>query len=303
VNFAERPPSKQWAALKFRGVEFAGVWFKPEGEPLALAFRIPQKSFLLPGMAQQLTVENLLKAVAVTTGAVDSWAYGEVAYSVGDGAASELGNHLPPPPPDVPHLDVYVCLRPTPTAAGEESGAPEIPLAKWQDLEARWKAILGLEATVDFLRVNMEGLRTEMEGATRKALTTEEKLHALRSDIAQWNKAKSRVHHALPKVREFIHRSTWAMGAPERKKLEELHKNNIRLQIPFPQIEKVLEQLEHLQKDRQVLSAFGTTVLQDCKAITADIQGALRTLQSNAATRANRKRGATGPRGKMFKST
>jgi hypothetical protein len=134
-------------------------------------------------------------------------------------------------------------------------------------------------------------------------LTTEEKLHALRSDIAQWNKAKSRVHHALPKVREFIHRSTWAMGAPERKKLEELYKNNIRPQIPFPQIERVLEQLEHLQKDRQVLSAFGTTVLQDCKAITADIQGALRTLQSNAATRANRKRGATGPRGKMFKST
>jgi hypothetical protein len=302
VNFAERPPSEQWAALKFRGVEFAGVWFKPDGEPLALAFRIPQKSFLIPGMGQQLTVENLLKAVAVAPEEVDSWAYGDVAYSVGNGAEPELKNHLPSPPPDVPHLEVYVCLKPAPAAAVEESSESAISMARWQDLEARWKAILGLEAAVDFLRVSMEALRTEMEGATRKALTTEEKLHALRSDIAHWNKVKSRVHHALPKVREFIHRSTWAMGAPERKKLEELYKSHIRPQIPFPQTEKVLEQLEHLQKDRQVLSALGTAVLQDCKVITADIQGALRTLQSNAATRANRKR-ASGPKGKMFKST
>jgi len=54
--------------------------------------------------------------------------------------------------------------------------------------------------------------------------------------VAQWSKAKDRVHHALPKVREFIHRATWALGSPERKKLEELYKNYIRPKVPFPEI-------------------------------------------------------------------
>jgi hypothetical protein len=139
-----------------------------------------------------------------------------------------------------------------------------------------------------------------MEASSRKTLTTEEKLHALNADVAQWNKAKSRVLYALPKVREFIHRSTWATAAPERKKLEEVFKKHIRPRIPFPQMDKVVEQLDNLLKDRQVLSAHGTSIYQECKSIAADVQGALRTLQSNAATRAVKNRGATGVRGKSL---
>jgi hypothetical protein len=52
VGFWEQPPSKQWAALKFRGEPLAEVWFKPQGEPSALTFRIPQESFHLPGMTR-----------------------------------------------------------------------------------------------------------------------------------------------------------------------------------------------------------------------------------------------------------
>ena len=73
MNFSEQPPSKQWAALKFRGEKIAEVWFKPEGEPFALTFRIPQASFQIPGMGQRLTTENLLKAVGLATEEVESW--------------------------------------------------------------------------------------------------------------------------------------------------------------------------------------------------------------------------------------
>src|SRR5262249_46294731 len=149
-----------------------------------------------------------------------------------------------------------------------ESGETEIPAAKWQDLEARWRAILGLEAALDSLRMSMEGVRAEMEAWSKKTLMTEEKVHALRADLAQWDKATKRIYHALPKAKEFIHRSIWATGSPERKQLEELYKTHIRPHIPFPQIDKVLEQLENLQKDRQVLSAQGTTVYQECKRIS-----------------------------------
>src|ERR1700722_8950415 len=105
MNFSEQPPSKQWAALKYRGEKFAEVWFKPEGEPFALTFRIPQRSFQLPGMGQLLTTENLLKAVGIATEEVKSCPH--------EGATnSELGQPLSPPPPDVTHLILYVTLKP-----------------------------------------------------------------------------------------------------------------------------------------------------------------------------------------------
>jgi len=49
----------------------------------------------------------------------------------------------------------------------------------------------------------MEGVRTEMEASLKRMLTAEEKLNALAADVVQWNKAKSRVHYALPKAKEF----------------------------------------------------------------------------------------------------
>jgi hypothetical protein len=118
--------------------------------------------------------------------------------------------------------------------------------------------------------------------------------------VAQWSKAKNRVHHSLPKVKEFIHRSTWTMGSPERKQLEEIYKNHIQPHVPFLHTDKAQEHLESVQKQRQVLSAHGVTVYQECKAISAEIQGALRTLHSNAAANAYKKRRAANAKGKFF---
>jgi hypothetical protein len=302
VNFSEQPPSKQWVALKYRGEKLAEVWFKPEGEPFALTFRIPRKSFQIPGMGQRLTTENLLKALAIATDEVESWRHGGVSHPGMNGSNPELGHPLPPPPQDVTHLTIYVSLKPPPRAVAPNEGRePEVhPVKWWQDLEARWKAILGLEATVDSLRLRMEGLLAEMETASKRTLTTEEKVHALNADVAQWNKAKSRVHYSLPKAREFVHRATWAAGTPERKKLEEIFKNHIQPQVPFPEMDKVPEQLENLLKDRQVLSAQGVTVYQECQSVATDIQGAFRMLQSNAVANAQKKRGEAGAKGKFF---
>jgi hypothetical protein len=300
VNFSEQPPSKQWAALKYRGEKFAEVWFKPEGEPFALTFRIPRKSFETPGMGQLLTLENLLRAVGIATEEVESCHHGDGPHSGMNESDPELKQPLPPPTQDVAHLTVFVSMKPPPqSGAPSESSEPAIPLAKWQDLQARWNAVLGLEATIDSLRQRMEGLRSEMEAAARKTLTGDERVHALNADVAQWNKAKTRVHYALPKVKEFIHRATWALGTPERKKLEEILKTHIQPKIPFPEMDKVREQLENLLKDRQVLSAQGVTVSQECQSISAEIQGAFRTLQSNAAANARNKLAAARKKGKF----
>lgn len=296
MNFSEQPPSKQWAALKYKGEKIADVWFKPDGEPLALTFRIPQKSFHIPGMDQLLTAENLLAAVALTTDQIESWSHGDVHHTGPDGSNPELRRPLPPPPQDVADLTIHVRLKPPP----QEGSQPEIPLEKWQDLQARWNAILGLEATIDGLRQRMESLRSQMEGAFGRTLTADEKVHALNADVAQWNKAKSRVHYSLPKIKEFIHRATWAMGTPERKKLEELFRNHDQPPTAYPEMDKVPGQLEFLLKDRQVLSSQGVAVCQECQGIAAEIQGALRTLQSNAAANIRKKLGAARAKGKFI---
>ncbi len=153
---------------------------------------------------------------------------------------------------------------------------------------------------MDTLRISMESLRSEMETALSQTLTADEKVHAPQADIAQWNQAKSRVIYGLPKVRDFLHRSTWAKGLPERKKLEELFKDPARPPISLAQLEEVQRQLENLLKDRQVLSGQGVAVYQECKRLSADIQGTLRTLRSNAAAKAREKRDAARKKGKFF---
>src|SRR5476651_1053713 len=90
VNFSEQPPSKQWAGLKYGGEQFAEVWFKPDGEPFALTFRIPQTSFQIPGMGQLLTTENLLTAVGLATEEVESWRCEGASHSGVNGSNSEL---------------------------------------------------------------------------------------------------------------------------------------------------------------------------------------------------------------------
>jgi hypothetical protein len=297
VNFSEQPPSKQWAALKYKGETIAEVWFKPKGEPFLLNFRIPKECFQVPGIGKQLTIENLLKAVAIAPEEVESWRHGDVSHSGMHGSNPLFRNTLPPPPQHVTHLEFSVCLKPPPeTIAQCDSRELEISAAKWQDLDTRWKTILGLEAAMDTLRISMESLLIEMEASWKKRLTMEEKTYAPRADIAQWNKAKNRVHNAVPKMKDLIHRSIWAMGSPERKRLEELYNNHIQSRIPFPQIDEALKQLDELRKDRLVLSAHGKTVFQECRGIAAELQGALRTLQNNV----QKKKGATGSKGRYF---
>jgi hypothetical protein len=185
-------------------------------------------------------------------------------------------------------------------SSSEQQGTEqEIATAKWQELEARWRAVLAREATMDALRMSMESLASEMEAAYRKPLTMEEKTYALRSDIAAWEQAKNRVHLAVPKMKDFIRRAIWALGAPERKRLEERYTEHIQPQIAFPNPDEVLKQLEDLRKDRQVLCSVGKTVYQESRTVCTGVQSALRTLQSNT----HRKKSSASSKGNFFKKS
>jgi hypothetical protein len=301
VNSSEQVPSDEWAAVEHLWEDIAEAWFKPEGEGSTFMFRIPRNRFRTADASRRVTIETLLEAASISKDEVESWRLEDASHSGVGGANPELSDPLPLPPPDATHLTVYVHLKPPTQAADRDEGRGQaIPLEKWQALEACWKGILGLEASIETSRLGMDGLQAEMEAAFKKTLTVEEKLHALQADVAQWNKAKNRIHYALPKVREFIHRATFALAVPERKRLEEIFRNHIEPRIPLPEMDKVREQLEHFQKDRQVLFAQGNSVHQECRGITGEIQRALSTLQRNAADRARQKRSDKRQKGKHF---
>lgn len=198
-----------------------------------------------------------------------------------------------PPPPEARNQESVTRDSELTGSSAQDSAAT------WQNLEGRWKAILGIEAAVDNVRASIEGLLLQMEASLKRTLTIEEKSYALRADIAQWDRAKNRVHYVLPRMRDFIHRAIWALGSPERKRLGELYKEHIQPQIPFPEMNEVLKQLEDLQKDRQVLSALGKGVYQESRAIAAEVQGAVSTLQSNA--KSQRIRPANTSKSRFFK--
>lgn len=299
MNFAERPASKQWAGIPYQGKPCAEVWFKPEGEPNGLTFRIPVQSFSLPGLGPRLTPELLLKAVGLAPEEVAAWHCDEASPATGSRSSAELRRPLPSPPAETAFLQLHVRLKQlTPGVAPTENRASALSEARWQELETRWNSILALEVNIDQMRISVEAVKAELEAASKQQLRTEERVNASNADVAQWNKAKSRVVFALPKAREYIHRATWATSTPERKKLEELYKTHIHPRLPFPELDRVGDELHHLLKDRQVLAAHGVGVNQECRNILAEIQSSLRTLLNNSAANAHKKRLANNAKGK-----
>ena len=292
MNFAEQPPSERWAALKHRGQAIAGVWFKPEGEPSALLIRIPRTSFELPRIAEQLTPLQLLRAVGLSADEIESWHRDDDSDS-----SPELDRPLASPPEEAVHLDLRFTLKsPAPATIPEVSAGAMIPEETWQYLEGRWEAILNVESSVNAMRLSAESLRIEMESSARKTLVLEEKANALSADMVFWNKAKNRIRFAVPKLREFIHRATWAAGAAERKQVEEYVLGHVRPRISMPEPDRVVALFDSLLKNRQVLAAQGVLVAQEGRSILNEVEGALRTLLRNSASNAAKKKGSTGRR-------
>jgi hypothetical protein len=293
VNFSDRAPSTDWEPVSHPGADAAEAWFQADGEPLAVAFRVPAGRFEVEDITQLLTVEDLLTAVGIPAADVESWGFRDETHFGHGGTNLEFQRLLPGPPAGESHLTVRVRLR----GAGV-GGAGEVPPEAWQALDALWKNILGLEATIDNLRLGMGGLTSEMDGAFKRQLNVEEKVNALQSDVLQWTKAKNVGRFVLPRVREFVHRATWAVAAAERKRLEELVENYLKPRVPLADMAEFRAQLEHLQKDRQVLLAQGNAVAQECRNILSEIQRAVSSLSRNAAQRAREKRSAGRNKGK-----
>ncbi len=298
MNFAGQAPSTQWATISFRGEAFAEVWFKPASMPNGLTFRIPQATFHHPAISQHLTIGNLLKAIGLDAEAVQSWRTTDETQNEVANYHAEILQPLPSLPSDTPQLYLHVLIKQT--ILSEETPAsfdPKQALIKWQELQARWNTILGMEVTIDTLRQRMESLKSEIESESARAMTTDEKLNSLNADVAQWNKAKSRSRYVLPRMKEYIHRATWVLGTPERKTLEETFKKDAACPSNLAELDR---ELQILLKDRQILAAQGTTCHHEGRSSCDEMKKSHQTMHRNAAANAVKKRAITRAKGKTY---
>jgi len=301
VHVSEWLPADKWVALSHRGEDVAEAMLSSDGGSFVLSFQVPRDRLDGADGSPPLSIEDLLAAAAVSTDEVERWDFGDASPPGAAQTLNEEDEAEPGGSPDATSVTLTVRLKPlVPRTASHEVMVGDVPPEKWQALDACWKTILGLEASIDTLRLSLDGLRAEMENAFKKTLGADEKLNALQADVIQWNKAKSRVHFAVPKVREFVHRATWAVAAAERKRIGDLIKSHVEPRIPFPDMDKEREQMEHLQKERQLMFAQGNAVGLEGRGLLAEIQRALSTLQRNAADKARAKRSAGKEKGKYF---
>lgn len=298
MSFAEIDCSLQWGNLSFQGEVFAQVWFKPASMPNGLTFRIPQATFHHPAISPHLTIGNLLKAIGLDADAVQTWRTSDEAQNEIANYHVELLQPLPPLPSNTPQLYLHVLIKqPESTEAMSASSDPKQALIKWQELQARWNNILGMEVTIDTLRQRMESLKSEIESESARAMTTDEKLNSLNADVAQWNKAKSRARYVLPRIKEYIHRATWVLGTPERKTLEETFKKDAACPSNLAELDR---ELQILLKDRQILAAQGTTCHHEGRSSCDEIKKTHQTMHRNAAANAVKKRAITRAKGKAY---
>lgn len=298
MNFPSQVPSTQWATLSFRGEAFAEVWFKPASMPNGLTFRIPQATFHHPAISPHLTLGNLLKAIGLDADAVQSWRTADETENEIANYHAELFLPLPPLPTNTPQLYLQVLIKqPVSTEETPASSDPTQALIKWQELQARWNTILGMEVTIDTLRQRMESLRGEIESESARAMSTDEKINAMNADVAQWNKAKSRARYVLPRIKEYIHRATWVLGTPERKNLDEIFRKDAECPVNLAELDR---ELQILLKDRQILAAQGTTCHHEGRSSCDEIKNSHQTMHRNAAANAVKKRAITRAKGKTY---
>ena len=165
--------------------------------------------------------------------------------------------------------------------------------ATWDQLEARWNAVLGLETTIDTFRTRLNGISGEMEVSLRRVLTTEEKPQASAADLSQWTTAKSRVNLILPKARHFIQRAAWTKGTSERQRLDAFFKNADGLSTPVREMDQVLEELELLLENLKLSDSAGLVGIQRMQIGLGRCSGSLEenAARKVAATRSPLERG------------
>jgi hypothetical protein len=157
--------------------------------------------------------------------------------------------------------------------------------AKWRELEARWRAILGLEANIEALRIRLKGFWEEMEATFKSALPVCERRHASGVALSQWTKAKSRVQDALPKAKDFVQRATWVRSTPERRRLGELFKNADGVILPASSLDQTLNELERMRGGLQHLLACGWAVSSECKSVAFVFAEAMKRMEKRIGKR------------------
>jgi len=155
-------------------------------------------------------MENLLKAVAIVPEEIEFWRHGDVSNS----GNTHIGSTPAAAPANVAHWRLACASsrrwKPLPARkAGNWRFRGQVAGTR-SPLEGHLGFGSGIETCASVWKASLWKWKTYGE-----AIDDRRKAYAPRADVAQWTKAKNRVHNAVPKLKEVIHRSTWRWDRPK----------------------------------------------------------------------------------------
>lgn len=211
-----RPPSVQWEQVRLPGESghFIWVWVRPQHLPTAVIVRFPPEVATYPDRPS-LTIRLLARCLGIDMPQLAAWQVFGVLYQ--NNGTTSPDSPIPQPPPGAAP-EIAFLLATGPVAAIPHTGQPPLPAATvpqqvvtatqetnaWLDrIEAEWTACLLLERQLAGVRKKTASMLSKLTSLD-KDLSPEERLHADRQDINDWQDARRWLKDVSSRAHRYV---------------------------------------------------------------------------------------------------
>jgi len=266
TDFFGRSPSVSWECFSLMDSpqKFIWVWFKPPNLPQGFVVRIPDETFGQASQANLLSMRKLLEAVGLDPSLVSMWSLYGAPVDGQNGTSSYFDQAICKPaagiePEIVVYLDSALMVPAPPTETVQLSAA--VTAAETGDsanvfarIDADWNASLRIEKQLAIARKQLAAMVVRINSLNRE-LTPEERVHADRNDLTDWQETKRWLRDVATRLARFMkeHDVGEASTAGKRNWFEQTHRQYIVPRQQFDGLQQVQRDYESYRKTLQTL--------------------------------------------------
>ena len=241
VTLATNPPIQLWA------------WFKPAHLPTAVVLQVPPA--VLPYQIG-FTVRLVLQSLGIDPATVPLCSLFGFSFP-GDGGTSAYLDHVVTSPAlgADPNIVIYVDPAQRATKKATESSATDDQTHEiFKSLERDWKTSSMAERQLAGLRKQLIDMQQRLNTMNRD-LTADERMYADRQDHDEWRDARRFLREAATRLSKYIKEMTAGETsyAGKRQWFEQIHRDHVATQTPFPGMEQAQREFEYYRRTIQNL--------------------------------------------------
>jgi len=269
IDFSTRAASVAWEPVPLcdSPQHTFWAWFKPPAVPTGLLMTIPDETFHSYPQRDQLTLRKLLHSAGIQPASVAAWSLQGMTYDAQAGTNPLLDQPIPEPVAGSdPNIVIYlnapqVAQPPIVQSLPASEPIPAQALSTDADLEqvfqhidAEWQAVLQLEVQLRALRKQVGSMSGKLNSLNRD-LSLEEKQHANRVDINDWQDARRWIRDSEASLSRCMkdHDLGDTSSAGKRHWFEQLYEQHVVPRQPFENMLQTKREFEIYHKSLQTL--------------------------------------------------